>query len=516
MKAFAGIAIALLLACSAALAAPELTGAFASDAALTVGQDGWSFTFAATEGGTLALKLLSAATGEAVADLGAVQVEAGDGVVSWDGLLPDGSPVAPGEYMLALRLQNYWGEESEQRLIFVEATQASQAEQAAAPQQAEPVAQDAQVAQAAPAAVPQATSFWDMDPDAYDLSNPEHQRAIWALMMQPITVLDVGQTEHVYPTNQPGIDRKPYAENTAGELHGQSQGVHVLEEDADGDGYVLIESYSNDGTKTENSFMESIDAKRIQGYVKKSLLKTVTPSDRYALLVDKLRQKLYIFEDGQIIGDLDVSTGLNNDEQPYNETPAGEFITVSKVGLFVSGTMRADYAIRINGGTLLHEVPYRFGADGTTKMYAEFEDELGKKASHGCIRIQRRKNAQGQNMAWLWNHLEGETKVFIWDDQGRDLPAPDLPAADMPLYRNPDGGSNYHTDAYCSGVKDKFLPLTGDFTYGQLDEEPFSSLTPCPYCGAPKRKEVLYERYVAEAEQIGAVIPPEIAALFGQ
>ena len=180
--------------------------------------------------------------------------------------------------------------------------------------------------------VPYATSFWDMNPDEYDLKNPAHQQAVWDLMMQPITVLDVGQTDHVYPTNAPGIDKKPWKDNTAGELHGQSQGVHVLEEDTDGDGYVLVEAYSNDGTKTEDSYMKSIDNKRIRGYVKTSLLKTVEPWEKYALLVDKLYQKLYIFEAGAIIGELDVSTGLNNAKQPYNETPAGEFITISWVG----------------------------------------------------------------------------------------------------------------------------------------------------------------------------------------
>ena len=527
MKAFLSILLAALVLCAAggALAAPELTGVFASDATLIAGQDGWHFQFHTTEAGTLAMRLLSAQTGETVADLGAVRVEAGDGRVDWDGLLADGSAAQPGAYMLAASVRSDGGEESSQNLLSVQILSESGAGEdlwqatvldlsGGLPEDSLPLEEEPDEEMQA-LAVPVATSFWDMDPDAYDLTNPEHQQAIWNLMMQPITVLNVGQTEHVYPTNQPGINKTPYKENCAGELHGQSQGVHVLEEDTDGDGYVLIEAYSNDGTKTNNEYMELLDAKLIQGYVKKSLLFEVKPSSKYALLIDKLRQKLYIFEAGAIIGELDISTGLNNDKQPYNETPAGEFITVSRVGLFVSGTMRADYAIRINGGTLLHEVPYRYGADGTTKMYAEFEGELGRKASHACIRIQRRKNINGQNMAWLWNNLDLKTKVFIWDDQGREMYDPDLPDPDMPLYRNPDGGSNYHTDAYCSGVKAKFLPLTGDFTYGQLSEGEFSRLTPCPYCGAPKKPQELYERYVAAAEQIGAQITDEVKAQFG-
>ncbi|MBO5536403.1 MAG: hypothetical protein J6B53_13535, partial [Clostridia bacterium] len=79
-----------------------------------------------------------------------------------------------------------------------------------------------------------------------------------------------------------------------------------------------------------------------------------------------------------------------------------------------------------------------------------------------------------------------------------------LPPADLQLYRNPNGGANYHLDANCSGVKEKFLPLTGDFTYGDLNTGEFKKLTPCVYCGAPKRPETLYERYMFEAQQIGA------------
>ena len=363
--------------------------------------------------------------------------------------------------------------------------------------------------------VPAAGSFWEMDPDAYDLTDPAHQQAIWDIMMQPITVLDVGQTEHVYPTNAPGIDKKPWKTNTAGELHGQSQGVHVLEEDTDGDGYVLIEAYSNDGTKTGDDFMKSIDNQLIRGYVKKSLLQTVKPSSRYALLVDMLRQKMFVFEAGRIIGELEVSTGLNNPKQPYNETPAGEFITISKVGEMVSGTMRERFSIRINGGTTIHEVPFRYAADGTTRRYEEFEKEIGKKSSHACVRVQRRKNAQGQNMEWLWNNLEPHTKVLIWNDHGRKVFPAETPDPALPLFRNPNGGSNYHLDANCSGVKAKFLPLTGGFTYGDLTKDEYRKLTPCVYCGAPQRPETLYERWVFEAAQIGMEPTEEIRKAFG-
>lgn len=523
----------LMLAMSGtAMAAPQLTGVFADDVMLVAGQDGWYFDFSTTQGGTLAMQLLSGETGEPLYDLGASQVEEGAGRIAWNGLLPDGTPAPAGNYMVAVQVRNFWGEESEQSLLSLhiyareEDAAADMLDLSTLDAQEAQAWVDVQPAQEAPAvvmqegaadAVPVATSFWDMNPDDYDLTNPAHQQAIWDLMMQPITVLDVGQTEHVYPTNQPGINRTPYRENAAGELHGQSQGVHVLEEDTDGDGYVLIEAYSNDGTKTDNEYMESLNAKRIQGYVKKSLLFEVTPSDKYALLVDKLRQRLYVFEDGRIVGTLIISTGLNNDKQPYNETPAGEFITVSRVGDFnAGGGAVGRFAIRINGGTLLHEVLCEYGADGVTRFYDKYEPQLGKKASHGCIRIQRQKNDEGQNMLWLWDNLELKTKVFIWDDQGRQMYDPDVPDPALRLYRNPNGGSNYHLVENCSGVRSQYLPLTGDFTYGDLESDAYAKLTPCPYCAAPQRLDTLYEQYVAAAAEINAEIPADALAKFGK
>ena len=528
----------MLMTAACALAAPQLTNVTADSGSLRVGGE-WTVAFETTEGGALAMQLRGE-DGVSV-DLGATQVEAGSGRLVWDGVLPDGSDAADGAYTVAVRLCNYWGEESEESLLQLNIGEPEGETAVSSVPGALDLSsldiQDAQIwdgdieeAQTwdegqtdseqtadenGKRPVPQATSFWDMNPDEYDLTDPDHQQAIWDLMMQPITVMDVGQTEHVYPTFTPGADRKPYEQNCAGELHGQSQGVHVLEEDTDGDGYVLIEAYSNDGTKTDNEYMESLNAKKVQGYVKKSILFEVKPSSKYALLVDKLRQKLYIFEAGAIIGELDVSTGLNNAKQPYNESPAGEYITVSKVGDFNAGSGTIGrFAIRINGGTLLHEVLHDKAKDGT-RIYTAYEPQLGMKASHGCIRIQRKANAQGQNMQWLWNNLENKTRVFIWDDQGRQMYEPELPDSDLQLYRNPNGGSNYHVDANCSGVKSQYLPLTGDFTYGDLEKDEFKKLTPCSSCGAPVRPETLYERYVFEANQIGAEVTDEVKAKFG-
>ena len=457
-------------------------------------------------------------------------MEAGPGRIEWNGLLPDGNEVEPGYYMVGIQMRNYWGEESGEYLISLEiygsdgqafedgALSTADMEQAEAPvQDVTPEDEEQEILAAEQESdVPAAATFWEMNPDLYDLDDPAHQQAIWDIMMQPITVIKGDQTENIYITNQPGVSARPYKENCAGELHGQSQGVRIVEEDTDGDGYVLIEAYSNDGTKSESTYVESLAADKVQGYIKESRLYQQKPSDRYGILVDKLRQKLYLFEEGKIISTLLISSGLNNAKQPYNETPAGEFVTVSRVGDFKAGSRTIGrFAIRFNGGTLLHEVLHDVNADGT-RNYAAYEPDLGRKASHGCIRIPRRANEQGINMQWFWNNLEMYTKVIVWDDKGRSMYKPEIPDDSMQLYRNPNGGSNYHLDQNCSGVRDKFLPLTGDFTYGDLDTDEFDGLTPCVYCDAPKKKDALYEMYKAAAEQIGAEIPEAYLAMFGK
>ena len=54
------------------------------------------------------------------------------------------------------------------------------------------------------------------------------------------------------------------------------------------------------------------------------------------------------------------------------------------------------------------------------------------------------------------------------------------------------------------GVTVDLLMKTGSQVSLDLNTGEFKKLTPCVYCGAPKRPETLYERYMFEAQQIGA------------
>ena len=134
-------------------------------------------------------------------------------------------------------------------------------------------------------------------------------------------------------------------------------------------------------------------------------------------------------------------------------------------------------------------VPAVVSGDGTVYDYTICERALGKRASHGCIRVQRQANEDGYNHQWIWDNLRREKniKIIVWDDDGRSLQEIDDAT---PMYYNPNGGVNYHTTATCSAVRSTYLPLMG-ITYGDLKRYPYTELTPCGTCGAPQRPEVI-------------------------
>ena len=304
------------------------------------------------------------------------------------------------------------------------------------------------------------------------------EAAVWAMLTAPVTIVKGDhQKSQVILRAEPSDDSEGVGVVTC-----ISQSVHVLE--TRDDGWSLVETYSSSfhdsKVKAWNLF--------VTGYIKTNRLETKKPSQEYGIVIDKLTQELYLFKDGKLFSNLLVSTGEYNEKQPYNETRSGEFLIVSRVGEFRSDNMFCSMALRFNSGDLLHEVPHVKNADGT-KNYKNTEPKLGTRASHGCIRTQRLRNADGVNMAWLWNNIDLNTKMVIWEDYaGRFMPPPD---PSIQLFYNENKGSNYHLTENCTGVRDEYLPLTGTLTYGELEDSAYQKLTPCVYCIPPRRMETI-------------------------
>ena len=192
-------------------------------------------------------------------------------------------------------------------------------------------------------------------------------------MMAPMTVVRIGggnqEKKQTYLYREPDENSQKI-----GVVTRDSQGVRVIEQlDS---GWSLIECYSSSFHDTKVKAWNLL----VQGYIKSEYLVKMDPNPAMGIVVDKLTQRLYIFQDGHLLTTLLCSTGLVQHNgtkwQPYNETRSGEFFLMSKVGTLKSDRLLCDMAIRFNSGDMVHEVPHVVQADGKTKNYGSTEPKL--------------------------------------------------------------------------------------------------------------------------------------------
>lgn len=386
-------------------------------------------------------------------------VDAGETDIPWDGTV-DGASLPDGAYELEIQLVDATGFASTASLLNVEVE--------GEPQPA--LMHDVDYHTPSDVDCEHDICYWKLNMGEMDAA------AIWQVLTAPVTVLKGNERQQAKVYAEPSVKSAAIAEVTY-----SSQAVHVLER---GEEWTKIEGYSS---SVEGSSVANYGGHFV-GYVQSSLLKEKEVNQHIGIVVDKLTQRLYVFQDGRLLSTLLCSTGFS-EKDAWNETPAGEYWVVSRTGGFWSGSLYCDMGLRINDGILLHEVPCLINEEDNSRDYSRCERYLGEKASHGCIRIQRKQTPEGINMQWLWDHVKVGVKVLIWDEVGRALTYPD---DDVVLYYNPDGGKQYHSDAECLAVKEQYRPLTA-FTWGELETSPYDTLTPCPACAPQPRASAIDE-----------------------
>lgn len=387
-------------------------------------------------------------------------VDAGETEISWDGTV-DGAPLPAGLYDLEVRLWDATGFSSTPTSLNVEV-----------PTAAGPALMgDAYYLLPSDVSCDHDICYWKLNRGEMDVAS------IWQVLTQSVTVLSGSERQQAKVYESPDENSTAIAEVTY-----ESQAVHVLEQGAE---WTKIEGYSS---SVEGSSVANY-AGHFVGYVPTSLLKEKEVNQHLGVVIDKLQQRLFVFQDGRLLSTLLCSTGFPSEDAPWNETPSGEFLVISRTGGFWSGELYCDMGLRINDGILLHEVPCLINPEDESRDYSRCERYLGEKASHGCIRIQRKLTPEGVNMQWLWDNLGVGCKVIIWDEIGRELT---FPEDAVTLYYNPDNGRQYHSSPTCLAVKSEYWPLT-PFTWGELEDEPYASLEPCPACAPQPRLEKILE-----------------------
>ena len=116
-----------------------------------------------------------------------------------------------------------------------------------------------------------------------------------------------------------------------------------------------------------------------------------------AIIIDQAEQVMYLYEDGELVRTVPVSTGRPTST---TYTPAWEGRVGHYVGTFSSfGTTQDEgwFLFQSDGGILIHGNPYLMV--DSVKVYQELEALGQYPASHGCIRV------SPEDSAWFtaWN-----------------------------------------------------------------------------------------------------------------
>lgn len=445
-----------LLLCSASASAfaasktfttvPTLKATFPSKGVDSYDSD--DYTITPSQPGFLTVRLLNEGGFEVMVLMDHVEVHSKANTFEFFARLEDGEPLPAGKYTLAIDMVNQFGIASKtlEKSITINEMEEDELEQYAADHKVETeevniaaltgaAATTADSSAAESAATPAATvappanevtyaagssaagdeglligvGVSDIATQAaagyWGLASTATDEEIWAALTREMVGVDVAENESAYIYDSPYQGR-----SKLGTVSGISQGLNVIVKREDG--WSLVETFRNE------------DGAFVRGYIKSDKLRPVIPNQTYGIVIDKANQTLTVFKDGTRLGSCKVATGLPTPKYLHRETPAGEFITVTRRGAYdYYGLGYSACTIRINGNYYLCEVP-------TTKKngtkFLDIEDQLGNKASRGNVVIAHEASTDGGiNADWIWDMTteNKKVKVLIFDDKARtDVP----------------------------------------------------------------------------------------------
>ena len=141
------------------------------------------------------------------------------------------------------------------------------------------------------------SSYWTTPMDITDTER------VWKMLMEPITVVDIGSVKKLSRSQLTKQNLYMYKEPDAsskivGEITNLSQGLRVIEKLDNG--WSLVECYSSSFVSKPATKIQAWNI-LVSGYVESKYLKQVQPTDKLALVVDKLAQHLYVFVEGEMV-----------------------------------------------------------------------------------------------------------------------------------------------------------------------------------------------------------------------
>jgi lipoprotein-anchoring transpeptidase ErfK/SrfK len=123
---------------------------------------------------------------------------------------------------------------------------------------------------------------------------------------------------------------------------------------------------------------------------------------KYFVYVDISNQRVYIYDrvSTKLVKCFICSTGMDG-----YDTPKGEFTVTNRDVSFYNPEYQegAYFWVQFNGNILFHSIPF----DKDYKIEQEEEKKLGKKASHGCVRLQM------DDAKWVYDNISSGTIVVV-------------------------------------------------------------------------------------------------------